>query len=579
MLNNILLILSHKSDHVINGFRFRLNGVIQALNRKDREVAVAALQIAPRIIRFFAIGAVQEPGKLGILYRLDRSVMVARKRFRFSIADHIVDILICSPFRGSGIAQLAKRDQNVGIVNVIVMVHRLNLITLASHHLAEQVPHLLFVAGNGIAMGSGHRNFANAKGVAQFHCNFVCAGSPHKATHHERIAGMLTTYHDFARNTDPVHEGNFVTDAAQAAHVRFLPVRGSDCSSFFRLVRNQVFVAGNHVLELHRLAALDLGKAAKNATHEHIVQAVFNHNGSIVIHARKCRGLIGDSDTCKTDYAAHEHAVTSRGAINFFSTIHSRFDLRGNLDRRSIVHKAHVLCLGQASRPHDTAQVGVTMQAVNSRSRCRKRNGAFGSGILYTQEVGVRSASARARGAITDNAAGKVLVLARHLQYIGQVNVGVTIHNLERRVRFRRIKAHKAAHRDYISRRSVVDFTAKLAITENEFSGIGVCTERIRLEHRQHAEKATHRRTARNAGRQDSALCSDRFNDLQVFIGIANRLDKTRNTAQSGLVALTLVANVNPNRIVYKSIVVFARVTDNKTNQTAQEYVITSLTL
>ena len=219
------------------------------------------------------------------------------------------------------------------------------------------------------------------------------------------------------------------------------------------------------------------------------------------------------------------------------------------------------------------------MQAVNSRSRCRKRNGAFGSGILDAQEVGIRSASARARGAITDNAAGKVLVLARHLQYIGQVNVGVAIHNLERRVRFCRIKAHKAAHRDYISRRSIVDFTAKLAITENEFSGIGACTERIRLKHRQHAEKATHRGPARNAGRQHFALRADRFNDLQVFIGIANRLDKARNTAQSGLVANSLIANVNPNRIVYKSIVAFARVANDKTNQTAQECVITSLTL
>ena len=268
LLNRFCLILGNEGDYVI-GFHFRHNGFIFAFNHKNRKVIVAALQIAPRIIRFLSIGAVQEPSKLRPLYVLNRSVMVARKSIRISIADHIVNTIAYSPI--CYCIKLAKRDRNVGSIDGIVMIHRLNLVTLVQHHFTDQVTHLLFIGCTGIALGRSHRDFAYAKGIAHLHSDFVCAGSAHQATHHESVARMLATHGNFAHDTDLVDEGNFVTDAAQATHIRFLLVRGSYGASFFRLVRNQVIGADHDVFKLYRFAAFGLGKATQYAAHKHIV--------------------------------------------------------------------------------------------------------------------------------------------------------------------------------------------------------------------------------------------------------------------------------------------------------------------
>ena len=390
---------------------------------------------------------------------------------------------------------------------------------------------------------------------------------------------MLTAHGDSARDTDLVDERNFVTDAAQATHIRFLLVRGCHGTCFFSLVRDQVVGADHDVFKLYRLAAFDLGKATKNAAHKHIVQAVFYHNGAIVIHARNGCGLLSDCHTCKADDTTHVHTVASRGAVYNLFSIHSGLDLRGNLDRRRIVHNTQILGLGKACRTYDTAQVGIAMQAINCRSRGRKRNDAFGFRILDTQEIAICAAAVHARSAIADNATGKVLVFASHLQVIGHVDIGIAFYNLERSVRFGRIKAHEAAHRHYIQRRSFRNFTAKLAVPENEFSGIIFCTKRGRFEHSQCAKEAAHRRTARNAGQQNFALRSDTFNDLQVFVGIADGLYIARDTAQSRLMARGLVNDIHPNGIVDKGLVSFTRVADSNASQATQEHVIASFHL
>ena len=181
LLNRFGLILGNERDHVI-GFHLRHNGLILTFHGKNRQVVIATLQIAPCVIRFFAIGAVQEACKLRPLYVLYRSVMVAASfgiiSILLCIANHVVDILVDSPVRFD-IAQLTKRNRDVGIVYVIVVVHRLNLVTLVQHQFAEQVTHLLFVGSVIGAMGRSHRDIANAKGVAEFHCNFVCTRSAH----------------------------------------------------------------------------------------------------------------------------------------------------------------------------------------------------------------------------------------------------------------------------------------------------------------------------------------------------------------------------------------------------------------
>ena len=67
---------------------------------------------------------------------------------------------------------------------------------------------------------------------------------------------------------------------------------------------------------------------------------------------------------------------------------------------------------------------------------------------------------------------------------------------------------------------------------------------------------------------------SNLFNDLQVFVGVANSSDIAGDTAQSRFMVTGFITDFYPKGIVYKGLVVFARIAHSNTSQAAQEHVI-----
>ena len=211
------------------------------------------------------------------------------------------------------------------------------------------------------------------------------------------------------------------------------------------------------------------------------------------------------------------------------------------------------------------------MESRNRSARCRKSNGAFSLCADNTQEVSTTCATLHARGTITHNATGKILVKTGNLQGILDIDVGSTVHHSNRGLRIGGIKTQNTTHCNYTRRHGVIEFTVKFAVRYHKIAGIRniVITQKIR-----HTENTTHRSATRNHSRNDFAAVFILCIDIQVVSRATNGLVQTGNATQSRPVPRGIVMNIDLYRIVFKRGIFCALRTDRHTGNTTQEHIM-----